>query len=177
MNNHRAGPESTFPVGVLYVVAIALIVLPVADAMIGLFPVQPNQARWRMTAIGLLSGSMTVALVGFVMASVAAHLLNHLWMQRLLAVFYGILALGLLVGLVVFTLDALQLRREYVADLRQAYDRVAVKALLAQALLALVFLALCLTGFKQTRANARRAVRAIDPDKASAPVFSAPAKP
>jgi hypothetical protein len=178
MTNQRAeGRDFGFPVGVLYVVAAALIILHPADVLLGIFPMRPRELVWRVGTIGAFSGAQMFPLVGFVIASVTAYLLDHRWVQRLLTAVYAVLAVALLVGLVVFMLDAVQLRRDVKPELARLYDLVGVKGMFTLAFLVFVYFALALSSFKQMRVTTKRAARAKQADAPSPAVFSAPAKP
>jgi uncharacterized membrane protein YuzA (DUF378 family) len=151
-------------------------VLPIADSLLGIIPVRLHAIEWRIANIGFLSGALTIPLVGFVMASVAAHLLGHRKTQRILATFYALLGLLVLMSLALFTFDVLQYRPQVRPELRRTYELVGIKAMLAQGILALVLLALGVASLQHSRASARREGRKRQEQSPQTPVFTATAK-
>lgn len=160
MNNQPADVRgSSFPVGVFYPIAAALIILPIIDSLLGIFPLKPHALEWRIANIGFLSGALTIPLIGFVMASVAAHLLGHGKTQRAFAVLYFLLGFILLLTLILFAFDFMQYRPHVQKELLRTYDAVGVKAVIAQTILSVVFLVFGVTILRHSRAAARRAER------------------
>ena len=177
MTNQQADERKfAYPIGVLYVVAAALVILHPADVMLGVFPIRLGDLAWRAGTIGALSGALMFPLLGFVLASVVAYLLNHKWVQVLLTVVYTLLVIALVTGMVVFTFDMIQLRPQVKPEFKQSYDFASVKGMFSLAALTLVYFALALASFKQTRSMAKRSARARL-DAPTTAVFSAPAKP
>ena len=166
-----------FPIGILYPLAIVLVVLPLADVMIGLIPPRFGQMQWRVGATGLVSGAMLFPLVGFVAATASAHLLGHRWTQRVLAALSVVVGLGFLVALVLFAFDVIQIRRNIPAQNQRAYDLAAAKGFITQAMLAGMFFALGVVSFRYSRLAAKRAARAKRSDAVAAPVLGVTAKP
>ena len=171
MNDRRS--EYPLPVGILYPLAAVLIILPLADIAIGLIPPRFHELQWRVGAIGLVSGAMLFPLLGFFLATVAAHVLEHRWAQRLLAALYAILGLLFLILVVLFALDAIQIRKDINPQHLTKYDLAAAKGVLMQVLLALMLLTLSVVSFRQSRAAHRRQQRAQRADQTSVPILGA----
>ena len=113
----------------LYAVAALLVVISLLDFAGAIWPFLPGDAGWRYGAIGLLSGFLVTPLVGVVLAVLVAVEQRHFAVLKVL----GILALAvgvlLLVSIVAFALDAIQVRREAATpELRRLTELSAAKA-------------------------------------------------
>ena len=94
----------------LYLMAFILVVVPLVDAAVSITPFHVRNVQWRFGAIGLFTNTLLTPGVGFMLAVVTAAILQHLRIQRVLAVVSWIAAVALVGLLVVFALDALQTR-------------------------------------------------------------------
>jgi len=93
-----------------YLVALALVLIPIFDATMTLWPLKFGDIRWRYGAIGLFSNALMIPAIGALIAMTTAAVLDHEATRRVLG-FVGILAGLVLIGVAgVFTLDALQAR-------------------------------------------------------------------
>jgi hypothetical protein len=105
----------------LYLVAFILIVLPLFDAAMSTVPFRPGNVQWRFGAIGLLSSTLLTPGLGSLLAVVTAVTLQHVLVQRILAILSWVAAAAVLALLVLFTLDALQTRPMVRPEMRMAY--------------------------------------------------------
>ncbi len=115
----------------LYAVAALLVLISALDFAAAIWPFVPGDAGWRYGAIGLLSGFLVTPLVGVTLAALVAVEQRHTGVLRVL----GFLALAtgavLLVGIVAFALDAIQVRRDAATpELRRLTELSAAKAAL-----------------------------------------------
>jgi hypothetical protein len=95
----------------LYPVATLLILVPLVDLSLRVFPPQFGTLQWRFATAGLLLGNMGTILLGLGLLGLIATIVGHRKLLRGL----GFVALGLgvvlLALLVLFALDAIQIRR------------------------------------------------------------------
>ncbi len=115
----------------LYAVAALLVLLSVLDFAAAIWPFLPTDVGWRYGAIGLLSGFLVTPLVGLALATLVAVEQRHATLLRVLG--FVVLAAGavLLVSIVAFALDAIQVRRDAATpELRQLTELSAAKAAL-----------------------------------------------
>ena len=115
----------------LYAVATLLVLISALDFAAAIWPFLPGDAGWRYGAIGLASGFLVTPLVGVTLAALVAVEQRHAGVVRVL----GFLALAtgvvLLVGIVAFALDAIQVRRDAATpELRRLTELSAAKAAL-----------------------------------------------
>ncbi len=148
--------QRTFPVWLCYPLAFFLIVAPATDALIGLLPFKPEQMRWRVGAIGLVSGTMVFPMLGFFIALGAAHFLEHRWTRLILGGLCGLMALVLGLALIPFALDALQIRPEIASGGKPTYDIATAKGFTTLAMEAVVFSLLSFTSFRQPKPTSKR---------------------
>lgn len=93
-----------------YFIAALLVVLPLLDFATNVWPPQPGQAVWRYGAVGLFSGFVLTPLLGVLVASAIAAVSERGRAFRVLgAVSLAIAGVFLLV-VVLFLLDAFQVR-------------------------------------------------------------------
>ena len=139
-----------------YAVAAALVLIPLTDASLSLWPWRPGLAQWRFGAIGLLSNALMIPAAGLLIVLVTALVLGH-W--RTLRVLGALCALGALVtftSLFLFGLDAIQTRAQVAEVSRASFDAASFVAV-GKLLLATIALA----GFALAGLRTRRETRAI----------------
>lgn len=111
-----------------YAVTFLLIVLPITEITLRLWPLQPGAAAWRFGATGLLTNAMVTPLLGLLLGGGLAFTLGHRAMVRLHSIL-AILGATLLLGLtLLFILDAIQMRREVQAESIFVFDVAAVQS-------------------------------------------------
>jgi chromate transport protein ChrA len=114
-------------------------------------PFRLHDPRWRFGAFGIMSNAMLVPLVGLLIAFVAAATFEHRLLQRVL----GLVCLGIgaivALGLVLFGLDALQVRQQFQPAAQLAF-RVASTTAVMKSFLAVITLgAFGLASFRAPR--------------------------
>jgi hypothetical protein len=138
-----------------YGVALLLILFPVVDSLLGVWPLNPGQVTWRFGALGLFSRAIMTPTLGILVALAAAVVLEHRWALRLVSV-AAFLAAGLaLAALGVFVLDASQTRSQVVADAQGAFTAASVVAILKYGLGAALLLLLAAGGWRASRETGR----------------------
>lgn len=131
-----------------YLVAFALICIPVLDALMQVLPFRLHDPKWRFGAFGLLSNGMMIPVTGLLIAFVASTMYEHRLFQRILGLLSLVAAVVVAVALVVFGLDALQIRQQ-VQPAAQLAFRVASTTAVAKAILGiLTFGGFALAAFK-----------------------------
>jgi hypothetical protein len=115
-----------------YAISAMLIFIPLMElgSQLG-WSAHPSVLNWRTGAVGLLSGAILTPIFGIFIALITASLLGQRWVQRTLGALAALGGLGLLAILVVFTLDALQLRPSVTAAMKRPFDIASLKAVLA----------------------------------------------
>ncbi len=119
--------------GLLYVTGAVLIVDQLLILFTSISPLSPTSAGWRFGAMGLGIGRATPLLLADTLIILAALWLGHGLMMRIWGGVHFVLAVGLLVLLGLFALDAIQVRQQLVPEAQSAMllgaARAAVMAL------------------------------------------------
>jgi hypothetical protein len=115
--------------GPFYFLALLFLVLPLVDYVMNVWPLSPGTVNWRYGALGLSGGFLLTPLLGLVMLLTGSILFGHRGMRVFVGVVSAVLALLLALGMMLFVLDSLQVRRGVAADAMWAYDVGVIKAI------------------------------------------------
>lgn len=143
----RSGPLT----GAAYCVGALLIVVSLFDYAVGVWPFAPGQIEWRYGAVGLLAGYTLTPLLGGLILSVAAATAGHRGTLRGLGIWHLVVALGLVLLIGSFSLDALQVRRDTDAESRLVTEVGSARAAVKLLLTAIGAAWLGITGLRQAR--------------------------
>jgi len=116
----------------IYFVAALMILMPPLDIILSLQQYVWPSARWRFGALGLVSGAMLLPILGLLLASVTAVFSGQRWVHRAVSVIGLVMAIVFLTAMVMFGLDAIQVRREANPEVLRRYDVTVLKTLLMQ---------------------------------------------
>jgi hypothetical protein len=111
-----------------YVLAAMLIALPLAEVMLSAMPTHFGTMSWRFGIAGLLSRSLLLPVAGLVVAFGLSLAFGQPWVQRSISLASFIVSGLLIVLLVLFLLDAVQLRAEVRPDARAAFNYASLLA-------------------------------------------------
>lgn len=125
----RLDPEEALSAP-LYVVALALVLIPASDFLLSVPAAQPSSLQWRFAAVGLLSGFTMTPILGLALALVIAAVSKQVAMQRLLVITCLTLAAMLLMVCVGFVLDMTRLRASIPEDGRPAFNSAWKRAII-----------------------------------------------
>ena len=123
-----------------YLVAFALIFIPLFDEMMKLLPLRFGDPRWRFGAFGLVSNAIMLPVTGVLIAFVAATVFEHARFRRILGILTGVTALVIAGGWILFALDAVQVRSAVVPAAALAF-KVAITTASLKSLFGVVTLA------------------------------------
>jgi hypothetical protein len=135
----------------LLFVALLLVLTPLTDFLVSVWPIQPGNVRWRFASAAMLSGFLFTPILGAVLGAAAAAVLDNRAIQRLAASVSLAGAIALLAILSLFVLDTLQARSEIPSEALNQFQVSAVRALLKHlsAMIALAWLSIA--GFRTGR--------------------------
>jgi hypothetical protein len=139
-----------------YLVAVLLILVPLIEVMLSVWPLRFGQTAWRFGPLGLLSQAATTPMVGAVLLFAIAFALNHRRTLMTSAVIAGIIALVMVVSIPLFALDAVQMRSRVSGPATRSFDISAMLATIKLSGLFLLMLLLSWGGLKSVRNQARR---------------------
>jgi hypothetical protein len=103
-------PPSTWSVAGLYLFGILLFFWPFTDLVSNALPVQLGNLHWRYGFGGLLAAYLNTPILGLILLMAVAYWLGHTRTLRFLSVLELLMAVGLLVVMVIFALDMIQVR-------------------------------------------------------------------
>lgn len=147
----------------LHALGLLLVAAPLLDLAAGIGSLNPGAVPWRFGAAGLLSGALVLPILGMGMMLLAAVALEQPRLARLVGVKAGVLMLIIIGVMVMFALDALQVRSQVPQDAKRAFDLATIKALLTFGLEILVLATLSVNAFRAARlVAARQAARKRD---------------
>lgn len=118
--------KSRYLIATGYWLAVLLLVLPLLERVVPLLPVQPLSLRWRVQALGSLSQTLLLPLLGVALAVGTAALLQQRRIVRTLALFAYAGALLLAGVAVLFALDVVQYQTAIGRDLEKYYRAAAL---------------------------------------------------
>jgi hypothetical protein len=93
-----------------YAIAAYLVLVPLLETFLQLWPLRVGDARWRYGATGVMSQSLMTPLLGLLLAVGVAVYLGHRARARILAVLSALASVVTLVVIPLFVLDALEMR-------------------------------------------------------------------
>jgi hypothetical protein len=142
--------------GPAYLVACTLIFIPLFDATMQLWPLNPGSTQWRFGALGLLSNAFLIPAVGLLIVLVTGRTFGHVSLLRVTGWLCAAAAVVATLLLLLFAMDALETRTAVTAAARLSFVvasfTAAGKMLLAIGTLVL----LARAGIRTHRARANR---------------------
>jgi len=128
-----------------------MVALPLADLASNVWPPRLGQVEWRFGTLGLMAGFLLTPVLGVFMIAASAALLDHRVVQRILAILNIVAAITMIGLMVIFALDWLQFRATIPPDGQGTMDVGSGKALVKDALVALVLLWAGIVGWRISR--------------------------
>lgn len=144
-----------------YAVAALMIVVPIVEVVLSVWPLRFGQTSWRFGTVGLLSQAALTPVLGAVVLFAAALALEHrrtLTVASILAIIVGIIMLALVP---LFALDAIQMRAQVQSTAHRAFDLSSLLATIKLTCIFLIFLLLGIGGWKVRRQMSRRSRSAV----------------
>jgi hypothetical protein len=132
-------------------VAALLILIPLIDFVSNIWPLKPDEARWRFGGVGLISGYLVTPLLGDLLLVISVAMLERRTTQRVIAVANLVTALLLTGILLSYPLDVLQLRGNVPADSLAVFQGTALRSAIKLLLLVVAFIWLGVGGFRLSK--------------------------
>jgi len=149
-----------------YLVAVLLVLFPVTDSALSVFPADPGQVSWRFGAVGLFSRALMTPLLGMLLLYAVAIISEHRRVLRSLAVVNALVTAVFAVIVPLFILDAIQLRSAVPAAAKVSFDVATSVALGKIVIAAVIATAFAVTGWKVSRKQ-KAAARQRDQSEAA----------
>jgi hypothetical protein len=110
-----------------YLVAMAIMVVPLAEFLLTVWPIRAGDLQWRFGSFGLFGNALLMPLIGVAIWMFTAYRLEHRLTLRIGAVITLLGALGVVGVLGLFSLDIMQMRTSVRVDARSGFDLVVAK--------------------------------------------------
>ena len=124
-----------------YLLAAILVIIPLFDGTLQVWPLRLSEERWRFGAVGSLSNLVLVPLLGLLLALTIATFADARRTKRVVGAFCAIFAVVLAALSVLFILDYFQVRTMVVPRMQQATS-VATATAIGKNVLSIITLAL-----------------------------------
>ena len=147
-----------------YVVALALVLIPLADVAVAVFPWRMMEPRWRFGATGVVSNALLLPLAGLLVGLAVSVIAEHRLTRKVIGVVGVVAAMLCVLLLIVFGLDAVQTRAAVRPEMRAGFATAAIAAAFKLCMAIVVF------GTVATTALARQRVRIAE--SRDIPLFS-----
>lgn len=150
--------------GGLYPLGAYLVALPAVDLAARAYPVAIHQVQWRFGLLGLAFTNIGTLLLGLLLIELAAVVRRNRWLLVVLAWLDGLGAAALLLGLGLYGLDTLQLRKAAGPAVKGLVVKAAITASIAGALAVLAMLGLGIGAWRVVRtARVTAKVKGVEP--------------
>ena len=141
-----------------YLTALLLVIVPLGETAVTVMPFRTGNLSWRFGSMGLFSQALMTPAFGLVLTGAIALALGHRWMLRAVSVLAGLLTPVFVVLMVLFALDAIELRSQLRPEAAASFDVAAIQALVRLALLAMIAAPLAVGGWKASRRSVTQVV-------------------
>lgn len=144
-----------------YITALLFVTFPLVDTFLTVFPVRLAEVSWRFGAAGLFSRALLTPMLGWFLIFTIALLLEY---RRTLQLFSALSALAVVVligAMVLFVLDAVQMRSQINPEIKTSFDIAALVALGKYGATVVALSVLALVGWRVS-AKDRKLSRASD---------------
>jgi hypothetical protein len=143
--------------------AFLLIIIPFLQAGQQLWPLNFGDIRWRFGAANALSSVLLLPFLGMAMIALIARGQESKGMSNFIGVLSALFVLGLVGSLVLFALDALQLKSIVTSQMMQPFETTSLRVVLVTVIFTVAFSMLMITAFKGARgtpsATAKKGVK------------------
>jgi hypothetical protein len=109
-------------IAAVYVLAALMLVLPLLEVTLSVWPLRFGQTSWRFGTLGLVSQALVTPLLGGLLLILAGLQLGHRRTVRVLAVTALLATVLLVMAVPLFVLDAVQMRGEVRPEAQRAFD-------------------------------------------------------
>lgn len=151
----------------LITAALLLIAIPLLQAGAQIWPLKPNEIRWRFDAAANLTSVLIFPFLGMAVLQLLGRALESRGLSLTMTILSGLMTAGLVASVIVFALDAIQLKTIVNSQMLSAFTMTSLRVGLTATLFAVGFLMVTLVGVrKRTRrvSSSRSRANAYDYD-------------
>jgi hypothetical protein len=136
-----------------YLIAASLIFIPLLDTALPTLPPRLGDVGWRFGTAGLFSRAAMTPLLGLFIVLLLATYFRQRRVIRVVAILCGVLSLAIVAGVVLFGLDAVQMRRQVRPEALRSFDVASVLAVFKYLWAWLVLVIVAVLGLKASRTD------------------------
>jgi hypothetical protein len=136
---------------IAYLAGFVLILVPVLQATTQLWPLQLGNIEWRFRAAGSMSSVLMLPFIGFAVIALVARMSDSRGIAKVVGIASLLMSLILAASLILFVLDALQLKTIVQSRAMEAFQAAAVRVGLVTLMFTVLFAVLALTSLKPPR--------------------------
>jgi hypothetical protein len=145
----------------LYTGALLLIVIPFLQAGQQLWPLQLSDIRWRFGAANALSSVLLLPFLGMMIMTLVARGTDSKGVSRIVGALAALFVIGLLGSLVLFALDALQLKSVVTSQMMKPFETTSLRVVLVTLIFTGSFSLLMISAFKNSRGDSPMARKGV----------------
>lgn len=142
-----------------YLSAFLLIFIPTIQAITQLWPLQLGNIQWRFQAAGALSTVLLMPFLGFAFMALIARATESRGVSKAIGIISAIVTLILAASLVLFVLDAIQLKAIVASRAMQGFQVASVRIGMVTTLFLVLFAILAITALRPPAGIAPSPVR------------------
>ncbi len=154
-----------------YLLAMLLVIMPIADAIMSMWPLRFGEEQWRYGAVGAFSNVTLVPLLGLFIAITMSIALDHRRTRKVIGWICAVTAVVFGIVLAVFILDYFQTRANVRAQFQRAVDIATYTSIVKQAMTVLALVFLSGTGLRGPKAVTAKKTSGSSNDRGDTPLI------
>jgi hypothetical protein len=144
-----------------YTGAVLLIIIPFLQAGQQLWPLQLGDIRWRFGAANALSSVLLLPFLGLAMMALVARSTNSKGISQIVGALAALFVIGLLSSLVLFAMDALQLKTIVTSQMMKPFESTSLRVVMVSLIFTVSFSLLMITAFKSSGGKSPAAKKGV----------------
>ncbi|MBL0172549.1 MAG: hypothetical protein IPP90_17915 [Gemmatimonadaceae bacterium] len=144
-----------------YIGAMLLIVIPFLQAGQQLWPLQLSDIRWRFGAANALSSVLLLPFLGLSIMALVARNTNSKGVSRIVGALAAIFVIGLVGSLVLFAMDALQLKSIVTSQMMAPFETTSLRVAMVSLIFTVSFSMLMITAFQSSRGESQNTKKGV----------------
>jgi hypothetical protein len=144
-----------------YLSAFLLVFIPILQTATQIWPLQLGNIQWRFQAAGVLSTVLIFPFLGMALMAMIARATEARGASKAIGILSAIVAVILAISLVLFALDALQLKAIVASRAMQQFQLAIVRVGLVTTTFLVLFAILAMTALRPPRGTAPAPVRGV----------------
>lgn len=145
----------------LYTGGLLLVVIPFLQTGQAMWPLHLGDIKWRFGAANALSAVLLLPFLGMTLMALVARASENKGISRVLGAVAALFVIGLLGSLVLFALDALQLKTIVSSQAMQPFETTSLRVIIVTLIFTCAFFLLMVSAFKNSRSDMPKAKKGV----------------